>query len=242
MPFQTYRQTMRAMANSAPNAKRPFLVYCPTHCGSYLGEFFREHRLFDVALNDYSGKGSVLDGAEWKFSKPGHKWPCINAILQELPVRYEYYAFIDDDISISTDALNTLFLIGYALQLQLYQAALSDDSICAYSVLKQRQHSYIRPTGIVEIMMPVFSKNALDICAHTFSKSESGWGLDLIWPDYLEHTGLAVVDVVVAKHLRPINSANWQLANGKTAVGECEAVLAWHARRLLGAAEDADDI
>ena len=86
--------------------------------------------------------------------------------------------------------------------------------------------------------MPIFSKTALDICVHTFARSESGWGLDLIWPDYLEHTGLAVVDVVVAEHLRPINSAQWQLANGNTAAGECEAILSWHSRRLLGIVEE----
>lgn len=238
LPFPAYRQIKRATLNSAPRANRPFLVYCPTYCGSHLGEFFGEDRLFDVALNDYSGKGRGLDLAEWKFAKPGHKWPGIHANLQELPVNYEYYAFIDDDIIISTDALNTLFLVGYALQLQLYQAALSEDSICAHTVLKQRQHSYIRATGIVEIMMPIFSKTALDICVHTFARSESGWGLDLIWPDYLEHTGLAVVDVVVAEHLRPINSAQWQLANGNTAAGECEAILSWHSRRLLGIVEE----
>src|SRR6188508_1803384 len=103
--------------STAPDTteSRTFLLYCPTYQGDYLGEFFGSGRLFDVALNDYSGEGKGTEGAEYRFAEKGHKWPCLHRNLQRIGKPYEYYAIFDPDLQISTAALNSLFVTGYAL-------------------------------------------------------------------------------------------------------------------------------
>jgi len=207
---------------------RPFLVYCPTDGGDHLFGADEGTRLFDVALNDYSGTRRDLRGADWCFAESGHKWPCIVRNLPRIERGYEAYAILDNDIEISTDELNTLFLTGHALGLDLFQAALSSDSHTNYPGLKARAGSYVRPSGFVEIMMPVFSRRALELCWHTFGDSESGWGLDVVWPKYLAGHRIAIVDAVVARHGRPVESGSWKLSNGLTPQQELEAVASRH--------------
>jgi hypothetical protein len=66
--------------SALPSADRPFLVYCPTKAGDHLADLLSEHRLFDVAFNDYTGEGRGTEGAEWRFCEKGHKWPCAHRI------------------------------------------------------------------------------------------------------------------------------------------------------------------
>lgn len=72
---------------------RRFLLYCPTKGSQYTGDFFGHDRLFDVALNDWTGIGMDLEPAEYVFAERSHKWPCIKANLPKLDAQYDYYAF-----------------------------------------------------------------------------------------------------------------------------------------------------
>jgi len=199
---------------------RPFLLYCPTCRGDYLGEFFGAHRLFDVALNDYSGEGKGTEGAEYRFAEAGHKWPCFHRNLERITKRYEYYAVFDPDLKVSMAGLNALFVTGYALNLQLYQPGLSADSYYSFPSLLARRNSLVREVSMVEIMMPFFSAAALEKCRQTFVETESGWGCDVAWSRLLDFKGIAVVDAVQAVHTRPVTSGSWVLVNGKTPEGE----------------------
>ena len=179
--------------------ERPFLVYCPTNAGDFIADLLNENRLFDVALNDFSGTGTGIDGAEWQFSRRGHKWPCIARNLSEIDRTYEAYAFLDNDVEISAEGLNSLFLIGSSLGLDLFQAALTHDSVCGHPHLKQKADSYVRKSDFVEVMMPVFSYEGLARCAPTFGDSESGWGLNRVWPWYLDQGRIGIIDAVTAR-------------------------------------------
>jgi SAM-dependent methyltransferase len=214
--------------SALPPAARPFLVYCPTKAGDHLADLLSKDRLFDVALNDYTGEGRGTADAEWQFCEMGHKWPCAQRNLSRIAQSYEFYLFLDNDIEIGVDAINTLFLTGYALRLQLFQASLTPDSTTAYPHLRWRAGSAVRFCELVEIMMPVFSRAALQTCAHTFTESESGWGLDHIWPLYLGKDGMAVIDAVQARHCRPVNSRDWVMSNGETPWEEFARVVRRH--------------
>jgi len=55
-----------------------------------------------------------------------------SGIVENLPRvdrEYEAYAFLDNDITVSAAQLDTLFRTGLALGLDLFQAALTTDSI-----------------------------------------------------------------------------------------------------------------
>ncbi len=214
-----------------PDAARPFLVYCPVDHADFVTDLLSEERNFDVAFNDYTGNSEPIPGAEWFFSEKGHKWPCAARNLPKIPVKYQAYAFWDNDIEISVPDLNQLFNIGTSLGLQLYQASLTHESIAIHPRFKTQPGSLVRATDFVEIMMPVFSREGLEACGHTFTDSESGYGLDNVWPMYVDRLG--VVDAIQAKHLRPINSGGWKLENGLTAGDEVAIVIDKH-RKILG--------
>lgn len=219
------RLCRRNAERTMPHPRR-YLLYCPTENGEHLGEFFGEDRLFDVALNEYTGNETIDSRAEWRFATRGHKWPCIAKNLLAIDSQYEVYAFLDPDIEVTTDALNRLFLVGDALGLRLYQPALSVDSFFSHPDLLQMPNSYVRITGFVEIMTPFFHRVALDACRWTFKESQSGWGLDHLWPRVLRREGMAIVDAVPVRHARPVRSQDWRLDNGRTPAQELAALRA----------------
>ena len=59
----------------------------------------------------------------------------------------------------------------------------------------------------VEVMAPIFSREALEVCKPTFVESRSGWGLDWVWPALCRDAVLdriAVIDATPVRHTRPV--------------------------------------
>jgi len=198
---------------------RKFLVYTPSLNGVYKAQLFGENRNFDVAINNYCGNQTPSE-AEYHFHLRGHKWPSIKNNLQKIPRHYKYYAFLDEDIEISTHQLNSLFLLGEKHDLSLFQPALSEDSFYTHPVTVYQHGAELRFTKFVEIMMPVFRHNSLLKCKNYFDESELGWGLDFLFAKLLEGEKIAVVDAIVAKHLRPMKSEQWRSSSNQTPVEE----------------------
>lgn len=213
---------------------RDFLVYTPAHRGDFAGDFTNPARLFDLAVNDWTGSGKfskAADQAEYKFAETGHKWPTIARLLPRLPC-YRFYAFIDEDIDVSADTLNSLFRTGELFGLQIFQGALSPRSHFSHDVSRVQPGSYLRATTFVEIMAPIFSAAALEKCAATFTLSELGWGLEYLWNDILRSQGMAIVDQFPITHIRPVQSNRWKNQRGETAEQECARMLAeWTANK-----------
>ena len=103
--------------------------------------------------------------------------------------------------------------------LNIWQPALTPDSYTGW--LHTRVQSVgVRPVPFVEIMMPFFRWSALKACLPSFTETESGWGIDFLWPKMVHNEGIAVFDSLTATHCRPIQSENWKLSNGKTPLQE----------------------
>jgi len=211
-------------------------LYCPSFGKRLAGDFFGDDRMFDVAIHDYSGDAYTgPDEAEYQFAGALHKWPAINRNLGAIGTEYQFYAFFDDDIVVSTDQLNQLFLIGQEHGLGLFQAALSSVSVGTYFFHFHRNDLDAGPriVPLVEIMMPVFSRKTLEKTQCTFGMSESGWGLDLLWREYANP--LCVVDGVVVSHTEPVTSSDWVLSGGLTPIEEKNLLLAENNLRELDA-------
>lgn len=213
---------------------RDFVVYTPAHRGEFAGDFANPARLFDLAVNDWTGSGrfsAAAQHAEYRFAERGHKWPTIAKLLSKLP-RYRYYAFIDEDIDVSVENLNGLFRTGELFGLTIFQGALTPRSHYSHEFARVQPNSYLRPTTFVEIMAPFFSHDALEQCAPTFSISELGWGLEYLWNDILRSQGMAIVDHFTITHIRPVQSNRWKNQRGESAEQECARMLAeWNARK-----------
>jgi len=186
---------------------------------------FGGDRQFDVAMHDYgpwTGQRS-MNAEYWIPSEGTQKLETAGANVVALPP-YDYYAFLDDDLEISTESLNRLFEGGEAQKLELYQPALLPDSYGSWPHLFQQGYGLgIRSVPFVEVMCPFFSRAALMKCLWSFGLNQSGWGLDVcIWPKLV--SDCHVIDAVTIGHRRPVGTARQPMRNGLTALQEFEIV------------------
>jgi hypothetical protein len=87
----------------------------------------------------------------------------------------------------------------------------------------QRPDSLVRYEGFVEIMCPLFSQRALQICIGSMRDVESGYGLDHLWPSFLGRptARMAIIDAVAVAHTRPLGATY----NVKAAIDEQAALF-----------------
>ena len=167
-------------------------------------------RDFDLFVSYFGDRpGRYAQGCDFHEHRRGPKWPCIGALLREhsaLLDAYDCVWFPDDDLAADTATLDRMFAFFHAYGVSVAQPALSRDSYCTWRTLRQEDGCVLRYTRFVEIMAPMFSREALRVCAPTFTESDSGWGLDWLWPQLCEHAGLgrmAVIDATPVRHTRP---------------------------------------
>ena len=119
---------------------------------------------------------------------------------------YDYLYFIDDDVMISWSGINRMFEVSLEHELDLAQAALSRECFFNQDITVRDDGCLLRYVDFVESMAPLFSRQALEVCAPTFAMCRYGWGIDIIWPGQLgsRRNKVAVVDAVISHHTRPM--------------------------------------
>src|SRR6266436_949472 len=207
------------------------LVFCSTAALSKLTpELFGKDREFDVCLHFYDWSNEdyeVKELTEWIEPKGVYHWyqegEKLEVAARVIPklAAYEQYAFLDDDLTITTAQINHLFQIGKALGLPLYQPALTLNSYGSHNHLFQsiaREAYPVRKVPFVEIMCPFFSWEALKRCAPTFTRNISAWGLDCyLWPKLVDGY---VIDVEAIGHYREPARRDRVARNGLTPTQE----------------------
>jgi hypothetical protein len=191
-------------------------------------------RLYDIAIHDY-GDWTEEDvrkncQAEYYMPYPRKEKFEVAAVMVNVLPSYKYYAFLDDDLTVDTVTLNSLFLVGDSLNLDLYQPALTKDSYSSHWHLKQ-YHSItgvttdypVRKVPFVEIMCPFMSRQTVEKAAPTFDLNISSWGLDCyIWPKLVNNC--YVIDALPVGHMRQPGRRDRVQRNGLTPAQECEIV------------------
>lgn len=168
-------------------------------------------RDFDLFISYYGNEPDRYraDTPLWEARK-GPKWPCIGDLLQAQPAlveRYDAFWFPDDDLAVDTATINRMFALFRGFALVLAQPALTPESFRAHPMLLQRPGHVLRHTGFVEVMAPIFEREALRTCLPSFSRSRSGWGLDWVWPRLLgaeRRQSIAILDATPVWHTRPL--------------------------------------
>ena len=120
---------------------------------------------------------------------------------------YDRIWFPDDDLRTNWLDINRLFHLSRKFGLLLSQPSLrpGPDCFIGHDIVAQRPHSLLRFVDFVEVMCPLFSRDALRICVGTFRDSISGFGLDSLWPSLLgqPRSRTAIIDAVSLVHTRP---------------------------------------
>ncbi len=183
---------------------------------------------FELLLFDYSGCGLRPAGVDQFMSaRTEGKGQVLDLIARHIaPVAgsYEYIAPIDDDIAISVSSINRIIAMARTERLDSFAPALGPASFCAHDQFLLRPGSELRRVPWVEIMMPFYRSWLFMDCAPYYAHSISSQGLDeFVVPAMQKIRGqerTAVIDAVVAEHLRPITSHRKRFSNGLFAIQE----------------------
>lgn len=139
---------------------------------------------------------------------PGPKWAGIREALRQWDGwrDYDYVWMPDDDISASQDTISRMFEVARAAELDLFAPALHESSYYAHFITMRSQGFFGRWTGFVEIMIPGFSRAAMERLVPTLDLSETGWGwgLDSVWPKLLDYRNVGIIDGTPVIHTRPV--------------------------------------
>lgn len=221
--------------------KRRFLVIARVGDDSLHRQWLHPEtfRNFDLYISYYGNRsGRFKQDCEYYSETKGPRWPVYKEIVDELGERlYQYDAvwFPADDISTDSYNINKMFHIFTDLKLWLAQPALTEDSYRSWNITIRKADHIVHFTHFVEIMVPLFSPYALQICAPTFDTSFSGWGIDFIWPKLLQYPDnkIAIIDATPVRHTRPVGKGNLvNIQNGsgvqQTRREQFQNVLAQH--------------
>jgi len=138
----------------------------------------------------------------------GPKWTGIREALSSWDGwrDYDYIWLPDDDILATQSTINRMFEVAGALKLDLFAPALDEQSYFAHFDTTRNPSFFGRWVGFVEIMIPAFSRPALEKVLHTLSETETGWGwgLDSVWPKLLDYRNVSIIDGITVTHTRPV--------------------------------------
>lgn len=147
---------------------------------------------FDVITIDYT-------------RTPTFKYPGIYKALHDLPHTYDYYWMPDEDIYLSTRSINRMFEQMARFGLDLAQPSVEDSkrSFPSWPMFVHKPGAVFKPMPFVEVMCPCFSAWGLAQCMGSFPKSNSGWGLDIVWAKLLNYQNMGLLNNIVVRHTRP---------------------------------------
>lgn len=139
---------------------------------------------------------------------PGPKWTGLRELLGGWSGwrDYERIWLPDDDIFAASDTIDRMFTHARALSFDLCAPALHEASHYAHYSTMRNRRCFARRTGFVEIMMPCFSRSALEQLLPTLELSSTGWGwgLDSLWPHQLGYRNVGIIDATPVLHTRPV--------------------------------------
>lgn len=182
-------------------------------------KWFAKSRKYILCVNYFGSKNNMKknyrDECDIYIKSQGPKWVIIRNILMKTKFwkKFDFIAFPDDDLDITVTKWNKLFQYGHKYNLNLYQPALVDNGAeyIVHTHLTQHTECDFRYSDFVEIMIPIFSKNALKRSYKILTDSmiKSGWGVDyIISRNILRNKRIAVIDSIPITHTKKLGHTN----------------------------------
>jgi hypothetical protein len=164
---------------------------------------------FDVFVSAYHPAALSEDMEHIKhLHVPGPKVAGWNTTFRQSPElieRYQAIALLDDDLEITTTALNKCFELGAKRNLSIWQPAFSWDSYVSFAGSLANPFFEMRFVNHVEMGCPFFSTDLLKLVLPLFALGFES-GIDLVWCSIAKEQGgqCAIVDQCIIKHPRPV--------------------------------------
>jgi hypothetical protein len=205
-------------------------------------------RNFDLYLSCYGDRPQEYAGdAEVLREMKSTKWPAWNHHILEEPelvASYDAVWFPDDDLLIDAAGISKMFDLFMAFDLALAQPSLSHDSYFSHPLLLRDARYLVRHTDFVEVMGPVFSREALALLRPTFAQSRTGWGLDYLWPRLLSEKGICgkigVIDAVSMTHTRPVGGGDIYQGQADAGIADLTRLREFYPKAGIGARHQRD--
>jgi len=117
---------------------------------------------------------------------------------------YDYFWIPDDDVRISSVAIQEFFSYCIDFDLQLAQPGCLGFAM-GKQIVRRDARYLLRYTNYIDGMAPLFEKSALKRCIGTFERCASGRGIDHAWAALLGNPkdSIAIVDRVLMLHMKP---------------------------------------
>ena len=169
-------------------------------------------RSYDVALA-YSGDqpGRFADDADYYVERKGMKFSLLHDFtrneLARVAFDYDYIWMPDDDVKADSWQIERLFALAAKHRLAICQPAIGSGE-ASFETLRAHPEYLLRFSQFVEIMCPLFSRDAFVRVVPTFTQNVSAWGLDWLWASMFNAEQIAVIDAVAVDHTRPLKSGD----------------------------------
>jgi hypothetical protein len=173
----------------------------------------------------YRGEG------QRRIDDKGPKWPGLYALLtrEDFWRAYDYVWLPEDDLRTRQSSIERLFELSDELDLELSQPSLSWESYYSHYVTLHSPSFLARFSEFIEVMAPCFRRQFLEACLPTLGDTQSGWGMDWVWPRLQTRgiRGCAILDDVQITHTRPVGGPLYATLKtlGVSAPDECERTL-----------------
>ncbi len=193
-----------------------------------------DQRSWDLCVSFYGRAASypLDDFSEFtSFQTQERKFQAIRSLLLSNPLLrdYDYFMFPDDDLQMSWGDINRAFHAMHRWGLRIAQPSLKSGGHINYSATLQDHVYRVRFTNMVEVMIPMMSRDVLRDCLGTFDLTRSSFGIDYVWSKVadvrLNHVG--IIDDVAVLHTRP-TATNYDI---QPAYKEGDALCARYGKR-----------
>ncbi|KAL6766694.1 hypothetical protein ACKKBG_A37010 [Auxenochlorella protothecoides x Auxenochlorella symbiontica] len=172
----------------------------------------KKHRSFDI-LALYVG-----NDPEWScpecvavYRRHGFSWQLLRQVSQtsvwpRVTDRYTHIMVADDDLIMSTRAINVAFDVASQYRLALSQPSVCrhPDSYTFWTQVYQDPEKVLRYTAFVELMAPIFDMPTVTsvLLPNLDEDTATGYALDFVWPLLLDYPRdrIGVVDAACMIH------------------------------------------
>ena len=204
---------LRTPVEGADSRKYLVFVSTPPDVGFAQDYLHETNRAFDLAVRYYEQPNEhdpLFVSADYVLAGGLSKYHSARQFLLKLDLldRYDGFLFADGDVKFGTGDIDRLLAFATAMDLDLAQAATTDDSHVSWDVTKASTTFLCRETSFVEVMAPYLSRHALKTVLHTFEQSISSYGLDFAWPELLKRQKIGIIDCIAMHHAMPIDTFN----------------------------------
>ena len=164
-----------------------------------------EDKTYDLWIHYYGDtQGKYKEHADYYQEGKGFKWPIIHGLYESrknILTEYDYIICPDDDIIWKPGDFVKAANLMKEYNITLGCPSVSDKGTC-YAALHTRIGQIGRLVDFVEILSPIFTKEAFEKVSWTFKESNSGWGIDSIWAWEFSEYRMGVFDEISVQHCR----------------------------------------